>query len=144
MSDFLTTLAATHWNRVPDDDDAGEGAGFVETWTPRIGDRVRVRLNPECPQHQEPWLSFDARGADGMVGVVRDDLRHPSLLWFGTRDGPHVGPDPGHWWVVYLGTFTVDQDGTPINGIAVSAAEIEPASASSDDAAASARGTGEG
>lgn len=69
------------WTHVEPLVDAPAPAAYWESWTPKIGDRVRVRLNGEC---RVDWRSHDVQMTskglvqghqlveDGRLGTVSD------------------------------------------------------------------------
>ena len=85
------------WDAPPD--------AFVEPWTPVVGQRVRVKTNPECE-----WCGFVQRGdygirVNGAIGtVVRGDIDLLGHRWQVKFDTPICallpsGEDyPVHYW----------------------------------------------
>ncbi len=105
-------------------------SGIWEPWAPEIGQRVRVRISPECAVHAA-HRDLTTDSADGLVGEVTADYRvgHPLLTGPSEeyRERSKQTVASGHWWRVDFGTpFGVRFDGQPISADLCAAAELEP------------------
>jgi len=104
---------------------------IYEPWSPQIGQRVRIRLNPECTVHAGR-ADIARLYHNGLIGEVTADLRD--------RDSYDLtGPSPeyreraqreeatGHWWRVDFGRLIgVRFDGQQIHADLLAASELEP------------------
>lgn len=86
-----------------------------EPWTPKVGDRVRIRFSAECRGHVEE-SNPDAERADGAIGTViewpkKKSANHPITVAY---DAPWWSPEvgatcfAGHWAVIELEPLTAD------------------------------------
>lgn len=102
-----------------------------EPWAPKIGQRVRVRLNPECTVHTGR-ADIARLNHNGLIGEVTADLRDRAKYAL-------TGPSPeyreraqreeatGHWWRVDFGRLIgVRVDGHQIHADLLAASELEP------------------
>lgn len=92
---------------------------YVETWQPKVGDRVRILLSAECPW---AWCKHYPDGTEGVVAILSEDL-------IGHFEVEPASPEDGHRVFVIVGT---DADGRNDCGW-YAVAELEPLSAATDD-----------
>ncbi len=98
---------------------------FAESWSPRIGDRVVVRLSGECPRHSKAGCAY----ADGEVGIIEDDIRAPTRYCMtpGREADAAEAFALGHWWiVVFQGRSFRHSAGFTVNADELCTAEMEP------------------
>lgn len=95
-----------------------------EPWTPKVGDRVRVRLTGECPMHDVP--NYPLRVHD-MAGVILLDTRedHPFLVRQDAEASREVAQNGHHWFVRFERVVGI-YFGQPINCDDFCASELEP------------------
>lgn len=92
---------------------------YFEPWTPKIGDRVRVRLSGECQYSVRlgtsgPAIQGHSAGEDGVTGTV---IEWPLAAWM------RVGQ--GHDFAVeYDGP--IESEGLTMRGAEYAACELEP------------------
>jgi hypothetical protein len=89
-------------------------AEIYEPWVPRVGDRVRIRLSPECAVGREQLPRGHDPSIDGALGSVEAVIAVPHIA--------------GHRFIVI---FDFDpalppEDRDPLGGGAYAAAELEP------------------
>jgi hypothetical protein len=95
-----------------------------ESWTPTVGDRVRVRISGECPLHNAPDYPLQV---DGLVGTILADTRRESSVL--VRHDPEASAEAtssGHWWFVRLDQTVGIYRGRRINCDDFCTAELEP------------------
>lgn len=87
-------------------------AEYFEPWQPREGQRVRVRLNPECRHFEDPQASFEGR-LGTVIAVLERGHRDPAHRYRVVLDG-----DVWSYWVLAAVELEPVEDG--------SAPEAEP------------------
>lgn len=109
-----------------------ESPAWWKPWTPKVGDRVRVRVNMECSYCLDPHFPkcYDmALSDDGRTGTVYD-VGHDrcSCRWEDEEDGPsedHLGHDV---WIKWDERRSYDEpvlEGIPFDAH-FAASELEP------------------